>query len=194
MENTFELRKLFIPIAFCYPSFFKNFPDGNFEIVSNIGRLENLFENEQKNNTKIHSLRNKANVEWRYKNPLIKYEILAYKSDSGSEAEGYISYYVNRNKLFIFDFVFTTSNSRKALINNLKNQVIRKNLSGIIGFCQKKSIEERQLKKSGFLINSLGKGPLSEKTQFVIYSDKETMNEFDSPDFWAVKSYDHDSY
>lgn len=193
-KHIFDFRNLFVPNILCYSTLLKKFPDDNFEIITDTYRLKRLFEDEQKNLSKIHSLRNAANVKWRYDNPLVKYKILAYKKDLTSDIEGFISYYVSKNKLFIFDFVFLNSNSRKALIYNLKKQVIKEKLSGIVAFCKENSHPELELRRSGFLSNPFKKGPLNQKTPFIFYTDKKTMNEFENPDFWSIKSYDHDSY
>lgn len=193
-KHVFNFRNLFLPKILCYPTLLKKTSEDSFEAINDLAKLGHLFVYENKNLSKIHSLRNIVNIKWRYKNPLIKYKTIAYKTTADSRIEGYITFYTKNEKLFIFDFIFETKASRKCLLNKIKRKVIEENLSGVIAFCQENSLSENQLKRSGFLINPFGRGPLSQKTPFIFFSDESTMIKFNNSDSWTIKCFDHDSF
>ena len=184
----FDFRYLFLPKILCHANpLSKSF--GNCEIVSDLQTIKSLIE--EKPTAKIYSFRDIPHLIWRYGNPLHSQKIVAFSKDS--VVEGYICYYVENNKIFLFDFVFSTKASRKSLIKYLKNRAIKEDLKGIVAFCQENGLSARQLKQSRFITNPFKRGPLNVKTPFMFYSDEETMNKFSTPDCWSIKSYDHDA-
>ena len=99
----------------------------------------------------------------------------------------------SKDGLFLLDFVFSTDESRKALVNYFKRDVIKGGYKGAIAFCKEGHHTEAALKRSGFLKNAFSKGPLHEKTPFIFYSDEETLAEFQNSSSWSITSYDHDA-
>jgi GNAT superfamily N-acetyltransferase len=188
-KRIFDFQTLFIPKLFCFASLLTKFGDSKCEVISDLQLLGDLPT--QKRNARVYSNRNPEHLKWRYRNPLNSYKIVAFKENSG--IEGYVCFYVQNDKIFLFDFTFSGKNSRKALVNHLKRQVIKENLKGIVAFCQEKSYSTSELKKSGFISNPFQKGPLHEKTPFIFYADDETMNKLNNPNLWQIDSYDHDA-
>lgn len=188
-RKVFDFQILFIPNALCYSSYFAKNDDENCQVISDLEMLNDLLES--KDITEIHSFRNLEHLAWRYGNPLNSYQLLAFNGVLG--IEGFVCYYTQNNKIFLFDFAFATKNSRQALINNLKRKVMKEKLKGIVAFCQEKSDSMNELRQSGFISNPFSKGPLNEKTPFMFYADEETMNNFAKPSCWFINSYDHDA-
>ena len=189
-KHAFDFHNLFIPKILCYPSMLAKVDEKDLENVSDISTLQHLFEKSEK--SPIQSRRQVENVVWRYKNPLTPYQTRAFKKDG--KIEGYVSCYPKDNKLFIFDFSFSTSQSRRTLINYLKKEVLKAGLQGIVAFCQENGDASRELKKGGFLTNPFGRGPMSRKTPFIFYADEKEMIEFNNSASWSITSYDHDAF
>lgn len=189
-KRSFDFYHLFVPKILCYSSLLSKYKTENFQIGTDVINFEHLIED--KNSARIHSFRNAENFVWRHSNPLIKYEVLTFKQDE--QIEGYLSYYIRNNKIFIFDFVFSDDLSRKALIQNLKKRTLDENLTAIVAFCQENGSASRELKRSGFLANPFGRGPGSLRTPFMFYASDEKMSEFLPANCWSIKSFDHDSY
>lgn len=187
-RTAFDFRLLFVPKILCYTNPLSDLND-NCEVVTDLQILKPLIE--KKSDSKIYSVRDTVHMAWRYANPLHSYKIVAFRN--GSPIEGYVCYYIQNHKILLFDFVFDSKASQKSLIKYIKNQVVKENLKGIVAFCQENGFSANQLKQSGFLINPFNRGPLSEKTPFIFYSDEETMNKFSTADCWTINSYDHDA-
>lgn len=189
-KRAFDFHYLFIPKILCRSVFPSKYKESDFQTGVAVAHFEHLIE--KNNSARVYSLRDADNFAWRHANPLIKYEVSTFKRDE--KIEGYLSFYVRNDKIFVFDFAFSTETSRKALIENLKKRTVAANLSGIVAFCQENGLASRELKRAGFLSNPFGRGPGSQKTPFMFYADDETMREFAAGDCWSVKSFDHDSY
>jgi hypothetical protein len=133
------------------------------------------------------------NYKWRIKNPLHNYLVSGLKSISNKRITSYVVYYVDNNKIVLFDFYFANTNEAQALLKNIYinlSSVLK--INGLISFCQTNSYWSNQLKKNYFLSNPFSKGPLSEKMYFVI--NTRAKEEFDvfSNKTWNLNSYDHD--
>lgn len=187
-KRVFNFRYLFVPKILCYFSFLSNSANEG-ETVSDLQVLKPLIGKE--NSAEIYSFRDAEQLRWRYGNPLHSYNVLAFSNDS--DVEGYVCYYIEDKKIFLFDFVFTTKESQRSLLGNLKRQVIREDLKGIVALCQENSPLIKMLKQSGFLINPFKRGPLKDTPPFLFYSDEKTISKFNDPNCWSIKSYDHDA-
>lgn len=186
-KRVFDFRHLFVPKILCYSSLLSKSVE--VESISDLQILKPLIE--IKPSAKIYSFRNIEHLRWRYGNPRYSYKVNVVCGDSG--IAGYVCYYIDNNKITLFDFVFTSETSRKSLIGNLKRKVLKENLKGIVAFCQENSLSTIQLRQSGFFTNPFNRGHLHEKTPFMFYSDEKTMNNFFSPDCWAILGYDYDA-
>ena len=187
-KRAFNFQHLFVPRMLCHASILSKSADA-CETISDLQILEPLIET--KSPAQIYSFRDMEHLEWRYRNPLHSYTVKTFGKKL--DVEGFVCYYIENKKIFLFDFVFKTENSRKSLLANLKKQVVKDNLKGVTAFCQEKSSAATELKRGGFLVNPFKRGPLSATPPLMFYSDEETMNKFSSPDCWSIKSYDHDA-
>ena len=187
-RKVLNFQYLFVPKVLCYPTLLSK-PADRIEIVSDLHALNSLIETQP--SAKIQAFRNADHLSWRLGNPRHSYKVLAYRNDG---IEGYVCYCVDNNKIFLFDFVFTSQNSRNSLLKVLKREVVKQNLKGIVAFCAENSPPAVQLKQSGFLNNPLGRGFLSATPPFMFFADEEIMNKFAAPpDCWAVTGYDYDA-
>lgn len=141
------------------------------------------------NTARAKGVRSLEQVKWRLSNPYHKYLVLRLKTDSMS----YIIFYVDGDKLVVFDTFIRTPESGKLMMRFLNDEVSKKNFKGIVSFCQENSHDSRILKMLGFINNPFSFGPLNEKVPFIFYSSEEKMNSFHSPADWLVTTYDHDS-
>lgn len=189
-RRLFDFQTLFVPRIFCYTSFLSKYPVGSYKIVSDLNELNDLVGKREL--AKVTSQRDLEHLKWRYRNPLHDYEIVALNGTS--KIEGFVCFYEKDDKIFLFDSVFMTSESRKSLINYLKKRVIKENLKGIVTICSELAQSTRELRKCGFISNPFGRGPLHEKLPFIFYADDETMDKLDNPNLWHIESYDHDSF
>ena len=139
----------------------------------------------------VKSIRTVEHLKWRIKNPHYRYKVVSYKTKG--ILSGYVIYYVHQGKLFLFDFVFRSADSRKALLWYLSDIVSRNRYKGIIAFCAEQGAAAAELKQSFFISNPFGRGPLHELTPFIFYTDKMKMAKFYSPRQWDISSYDHDA-
>jgi hypothetical protein len=170
--------------------FFKKYPSNSFVAESSIDLIKELIT-EQPRLSKIKSPRSPQHYKWRISNPNYNYKIVSYKKADAKK--GFVVYFVQNNKILLFDFVFKDTDSKKALLWYLSKEVVKNKYKGIVSFCQEDSFESQQLKKSFFISNPFKKGPLSDKPPFLIYSDEEIMEKFSSPDKWALTAYDYDA-
>lgn len=181
----FAFANLFVPRVLCH--FSK--PQSKVERIGDLADLGLLIPRNE--TSRIYSFRDMVHLKWRYSNPRRETICSGYRNEG--ELEGYISHYEMGDKFFLFDFVFTTDRSRRALISHLKRQVIDSGKRGIVAFCQQGHHTERSLRRSGFLKNPFGRGPLHERTPFIFYAEDEVMAEFAKPECWSITSYDHDA-
>ena len=186
----FNFKSYFKPRLFCRFYFFKKYPPEKFVLESSLDPLEKIITYQQPS-SKIRSPRNLTHYKWRISNPNYNYQIVSYRPKSG--INGFIIYYVQNNKIFLFDFIFSNEAARRALTWYLSKTVVRNNYKGIIAFCQEDGDQSRQLKKSGFVSNPFKKGPLSGRPPFLIYGDEETMAKFSDAAKWSITAYDYDA-
>jgi hypothetical protein len=186
----FNFRNYFKPAIFCKFHLLKKYPAENFTEENSVDSLEGFFKG-QSVTAKISSARNLAHYRWRLSNPVNDYKIVTYKEKN--TIKGFVVYFIQKDKILLFDFVFKNTIAQKALIWYLSRIVSRNNYKGIVSFCQEDSFQSRQLKKSFFVSNPFKKGPLSETPPFLIYSEEETMEKYSDPGKWSVTAYDYDA-
>ena len=58
---------------------------------------------------------------------------------------------------------------------------------------KEKSQASKEFMKSGFMKNSFGRGPFSDKLPFIFFADKGYMNKFKCPNVWNPTAFDHDA-
>ncbi|HRD56651.1 MAG TPA: GNAT family N-acetyltransferase [Ferruginibacter sp.] len=190
-KHVFNFRYSFVPNLLCklkgWPGLYKpeHFSNTPSEIM-----LNTVLKNIPTLKT-IHSARTSEHILWRTKNNNYTYEFVFYKNTE--QCDSYAIYYIHNNNLILFDFFFATPKSKKAILWQLSRQVSSKKLKGIIAYCQENGSKEKELRKSLFLYNPFKKGPLSERTPFIFYSDEETIQKYNLPAQWSMTSYDHDA-
>ena len=135
------------------------------------------------------AVRTPEQILWRINNPYHKYLALRLKNDDSS----YIIFYVDNDKLVIFDVFLKSLESGKKMLAFLSQEVVSKGFKGIISFCQENSSDATVLQQLGFLNNPFSFGPLTERVPFIMYSSENEMEQYLSPTDWWVTTYDHDS-
>ncbi len=138
---------------------------------------------------KAHAIRTEEQIKWRLSNPYHKYLALRTKADDKS----YIIFYVDKDKLVVFDVYLAKIESGRKMMKFLSREVVKKGFKGIISFCMEGSEDAANLKKLGFITNPFNFGPLSERVPFILYGSEEVMDQYMSPEDWHVTTYDHDS-
>ncbi|HMK25847.1 MAG TPA: GNAT family N-acetyltransferase [Chitinophagaceae bacterium] len=186
----FKFKNYFKPNIFCRPYILKKYPANSFVTENSLDPLEELIT-DQPRLSKIKSPRNLEHYKWRISNPNYNYKIVSYRK--ADTKRGFVVYFVQNNKILLFDFVFKDADSKKALLWYLSKEVVKNKYKGIVSFCQENGFESHLLKRNFFISNPFKKGPLSDKPPFLIYSDEETMEKFSSRDKWALTAYDYDA-
>jgi hypothetical protein len=186
----FHFRIYFKLNFLCRFYFLRRYAAAKFVTENSLDTLEKLMT-DQTPADKIRSPRNLIHYKWRISNPNYDYKVVSYREKDG--VTGFVVYYVQNNKIFLFDFIFTNASARRALQWYLSKTVVKNNYKGIISFCQEGGFQSSQLKKNGFVSNPFNKGPLAEKSPFLIYTDDEKMTKFSDPGKWSVTAYDYDA-
>lgn len=138
---------------------------------------------------KAKGIRTEEQIRWRLSNPYHKYLALRTKADDKS----YIIFYVDKDKLVIFDVQLEKPESGKTMMKFLNREVAQKGFKGLISFCKEDGEDANTLKSLGFITNPFSFGPLNEKVPFILYSSEEEMDKYMDPADWGVTTYDHDS-
>ena len=142
----------------------------------------------------FHSYKTVNIFNWRLSNPLYNYKTIAYKSlGQNGMLTSYLSYYISVDKIVLFDFYFQDPESGKILTGYLKNLLPKSPYKGIVAFCQEGSLYANTIRKLRFISNPFKKGPLSYKTPFLIYTNKEKEMRYSSKDKWLINSFDYDA-
>ncbi|RYY40083.1 MAG: GNAT family N-acetyltransferase [Chitinophagaceae bacterium] len=188
-KHVFSFQNFFIPRALCYLNRAFLTPASRVAAIGDVAEIAPLLEKAPRNT--VHSVRSVELVRWRFGNPRNAYQVQAYKGANGYE--GYICYYVEQNKILLFDFHFLNGRSRRALLGFLKRLAVREGYKAIIAFARVDSPTARALSSGGFLRNPFRKGPLHEQTPFIFFADEPTMARLNNEESWYVESFDHDS-
>jgi hypothetical protein len=188
-RHIFNMEYVFCPQMLCYwPLFPKNASD--VTEVSDLNLLSDILlkSNHGKN---VHSHKDIETVRWRLSNPLYDYKVLAIGRNG--KYSSYLCCYLFENKIILFDFYFDNKEDGGQLVSVLKENVKKEKLKGIVAFCQEGGPHGAALRNHGFITNRFNWGPLSNKTPFIVYSGKTTMDQIADPEKWNVNSFDHDS-
>lgn len=186
----FRFRNYFKPAIFCRSYVLKKYSINKFNTEDSLESLKELILN-KKSEAGIYSPGDPLHYQWRVRNPNYKYQAISYR-DKGI-IQGYVVFYENNNKIFLFDFNFAKPGSRKALLWYLSRWVIKNKHKGIVSFCKENDSQSRELKKSMFISNPFRKGPLTEKPPFLILSDEQTMEKYSNAGLWHITAYDYDA-
>ncbi len=187
--TVFGFRNYFKPSFFCKFSFGK--PAKDFVEENSLLPLKELIES-SKADCSVWSPGDLAHYEWRIKNPNYQYKIISYRKENA--VKGFVVYFIQNNKILLFDFRFSDNTSRKALIGYLSKLVSKNKYKGIVSLCQDGGFQSKLLKKSLFIANPFRKGPLSDRPPFLIFSDRETMEKYADPGKWCITAYDYDAF
>ena len=192
----FGWRRLFDYHYYFKPALFSRFSKGNDSIKQEVSvstalqAIENGLDVSKKGNAaKARAVRTEEQIKWRLSNPYHQYLVLQPKNDEQS----YIIFYVDKDKLVLFDMKIDKLESGKKMMRFLDREVAKKGFKGIISFCKENGTDATILKKLGFVSNPLSVGPLSERVPFILYSSEATMDQYMNPADWDVTTYDHDS-
>ncbi len=186
----FHFRSYFKPKFFCSFYFLRKYASERFVAEDSLDPLKVLIT-DQVSSSAIMSPRNLDHFKWRISNPNFQYKIVSCRKKD--IIRGFIVFYVQNNKILLFDFNFADRSAQKALSWYLSRVVVKNNYKGIVSFCQEGSFHSRLLKKSFFLSNPFKIGPLSEKPPFLIYADEAIMTKYADPGKWHITAYDYDA-
>lgn len=150
---------------------------------------------ERKENAKVHKVISETVYSWKTANPRFKYNIAGIY-DPPNILKGYAVYYIQNNKIMLFDIGFVEDKSKfvKLLFQWLDQEVVKNKYTGIVTFSQKSTPYYSILRKNGFINNNMGLGPLGYKIPFMIYCDDDTYKRINEPESWAITPVCHDSF
>lgn len=189
-KRIFDFRYYFKPALFCKFSKGSDSLRQEVKVSTALTALdEGLDISRPHLKAKAKGIRKQEQIRWRLQNPNHKYLALRLKNDSQS----FIIFYVDNDKLVVFDIQVHEPSSGKKMIAFLSSEVAKKGFKGIISFCQEDGMDANTLKQLGFISNPFNRGPLCERVPFILYSSESRMAEYMSPDDWCVTTYDHDA-
>lgn len=191
-KHIFDMKYYFIPRLFILPFLgnIKGRKEYHIREITDYGMIENLIldSNQSERN---HSLKTLEIFRWRVSNPRIDYKTRALWN--GHEYQSYVTYYIENQKIFLFDFYYKNKSAFKALIKDLKKEVKADRFKGIVSYVKSKSEFSKALKGVGFISNNFSKGPLSEKGPFILLAENDDLMMYSHPDRWLISAFDHDS-
>jgi len=160
--------------------------------IEDIDEISNLLKG--LNKSAIHKLLNKDILNWKLSHPLYDFKKTGIYNKS-NQLEAYLIYYIQNNKVFIYDFALKQNNKtiEKLLFNYIDKIVIRDKLKGIVSFAQNDIAFSKRLKKNGFITNNFNFGPLNKKLPFMIYTLPEKFEVYNNPQQWSITPINHDS-
>ena len=190
-KHIFNVKNYFYPKALSFLRTETN--SGNIVQINDYNEISDLLL-KSNSSSDFHAHKTVEVFGWRLSNPLYNYKTIAYKSSAqNGSLISYLSYYIAVDKIVLFDFYFQNSESGKALVGYLKNLLSESPYKGIVSFCQENCSYSRALRKFRFVSNPFKKGPLSYKTPFLIYTNKEKMNYYSDKAKWLINSFDYDA-
>ncbi len=161
------------------------------EKITDVSLVGHLLE-KSNSHTVIHSLKNLNIFNWRLANPLHDYQLYVAKNAEGN-VEGYISYYFERDKIYIFDLYSDSRAAEKALLNFVKKELVAKQAKVMQVLCSRNSYLCKALRRNGFITSPFKKWPERLSQSIIFFSTEEKMNKYDSPDCWNFTPFDHDT-
>lgn len=184
----FSMHYYFYPKIFSYFNFNKSYLEvheiHDFKLIESVVMRSNQ-------NAMIHIDKTLDCFKWRLRNPKHLYKVVSVLCNGNYES--YLVYYLDQDKIILFDFYFANLIDGRKLITYLKNKLRTSNLKAILAFCQEHSMLTGWLDKLGFLVNPLGFGLLSNKTPFILYSSSNNLGKFINPNCWQINAFDHDA-
>lgn len=189
-KHIFDFRYYFKPHLFCQAARMHSFSNENFKEVSDVSVLESFVSKPDQEKT-IHSGRNVKHIGWRTNNPHFTYKIITFSQKE--VIEGYVIFYVQKSKMILFDFRFSSNKAEKELLWYLSKEVIKFNYKGIIAYCQENGKYAKKLKRNAFVANPFKKGPLAERTPFIIFAPPDVIDKNSDASKWQMTSYDTDA-
>ena len=130
-------------------------------------------------------------VSWRLANPRKDYKIIACKNTQSYKS--YLIYYENGRCISILDYFFESKLDKRNLLLYVKQKLWNSKKLAITVLSKENSQASKEFIKSGFVKNSFGRGPFSEKMPFMFFAEKGYMDKFKFPDFWNPTAFDHDA-
>jgi hypothetical protein len=163
--------------------------------VSEVTDLDSIAGLVQQSNdhSPIHAAKKLTHFRWRINNPMHDYKVLGYKN-AGGQVTGYLVYYRNEDKLFVFDWGFVERAAEHRLFGTLKNMVAKdKTLKGLVSMTKPGGQAYKTMRRNGFIYNPFKKGPLTERTPFIVYMKGEKAAGLETGADWEPGPYDHDA-
>ncbi|MBL4585809.1 MAG: GNAT family N-acetyltransferase [Flavobacteriales bacterium] len=189
-DHIFDFRYYFKPALLCRFGKISKDDYPKVEVLKALDAIENgLDVSRSQLSGRAKGIRTVEQIKWRLSNPSHQYLIIKLKNDS----ESFVTFYVQGDKLMVFDLHFKNAENGKLLLAFLNSQVTKKGFRGIFSFCQENGPDATALKQNGFINNPFSFGPMSERVPFIFYAPKKDMERFNSPSDWQITTYDHDS-
>jgi hypothetical protein len=152
--------------------------------------INSLIISEKYYNNMINLFLDKDVIKWRLNNPLKKYKILGLRNKNNT-LDAYIIYFLEKNKCIILDFYYNNSKSLNCILKKISES---ESFSIYLYFGQEKCSKTKKLVSNSFFSNPFNKGPLSQKTPFIIYSRNRNDQEIiENKKNWNVTPVYHDS-
>lgn len=187
-RRLFDYRYYFRPAILCRLS--RKIDRSNFTLKTAHNAIKSGVDMSRSEiKAKAKGVRTPEQISWRLSNPYHNYLTLQLKADK----ESYTTFYVDQDKLVLFDMSVKNMESGKKMIQFLSNEVVTKGFKGIISFCQENGHDAQLLQKLGFITNPFSFGPLNERVPFILFSSEQEMDSYNEPENWWVTTYDHDS-
>ncbi len=137
-----RFRLYFRPRLLCVLSHLKKYTLNNFTTEGTPEAIHQLVARRAGTDA-VHSPKDPAQYSWRLRNPNYHYTIISYKEND--MATGFVVYLLQNKKIFLIDYVFTNSTSRKALFWYLSKQVLENHYKGNVDVCQEVRIHIKEL-------------------------------------------------
>lgn len=198
-KHCFDVFFHFKPALFCRLEILLNkvkqlISKSNYTVtgVPDVAAVSHLLNGNKESST-IALNRSTAFINWKLKNPMHNCQMLGVKNSIGFT--GYCIYYIELNKLMLIDACCGTQGQGKNELFYALNKVVTDNgLTGIVTFAQRKTTFSKLLLSSGFLINTLSRGPLHEHLPFIFYAGKPELEKYNNPEYWSITALDHDAF
>ncbi len=189
-KEIFKFRYYFKPKILCKINSIGKILTNNIAEVVDTTALQALL-NDVDGEAKNFSSKNLAHLKWRITNPNHQYKVISFCKNN--VPEGYTIYYIESQKVFLFDFYFKTKTAEKNLLKYLSKAVVENDLKGIVAFCQEDGKQSKILKTNFYCTNPFSQGPLCERVPFIIFANEKTMEDCKNAASWQVNAYDHDA-
>ena len=180
-----------------YPALFSSFglqkelSGYTIEKITDVSLIGHLLE-KSNSHTVIYSLKNVNIFSWRLANPLHNYQLYTARKVEGN-IEGYICYYLERGRIYIFDLYAENRMAEKALLRKVKSELVEKKQKLVQVLCSRNSYLCRTLTKNGFITSPFKKWPERLSQSIIFYSTEELMDKYSEAECWNFTPFDHDT-